>query len=78
MITLGKWYPTVWPKHGVETKAFEQMVERRAEDYKYAVAAQKVRDATAEYDLELYNKRCRVNTLELEMFANRRRFEIFV
>jgi hypothetical protein len=78
MITLGKWYPMVQPKHSIQTEAFAKMVERRTESYKLDVAAQKVRDATAEYDLELYMKRCRVNTIELEMFSNRRRFEIFV
>ena len=78
MITVGKWYPMVEPKHGIETKAFDQMVERRLETYRVDVAAKKIKDATAEYALELYVKRCRVNTIELEMFSNRKRFEIFV
>jgi hypothetical protein len=53
-------------------------VERVQEEYKYALQAHKIEQATEALDLELYNKRARVNQLELEMFTDRRRFQIFV
>ena len=78
MITLDKWYPTVQPRHDVQTVAFDKAVERVQEEYKQALEAHKIEKATETLDLELYNKRARVNQLELEMFTNRRRFQIFV
>jgi hypothetical protein len=78
MITLDKWYPVVMPKTGIQTIAFEKAVEKVQEEYKQAVKANKIEAKTNELDLELYYKRARVNTLELEMFGDRRRFQIFV
>jgi hypothetical protein len=53
-------------------------VERVQEEYKQELKAHKIEKATESLDLELYNKRARVNQLELEMFTDRRRFQIFV
>jgi len=78
MITLDKWYPMVQPRHDVQTVAFDKAVERVQEDYRNVINAQKIEKATEALDLELYNKRARVNQLELEMFTDRRRFQIFV
>ena len=78
MITLDKWYPMVQPRHDVQTVAFDKAVERVHEDYRNVINAQKIEKATETLDLELYNKRARVNQLELEMFTDRRRFQIFV
>jgi vacuolar-type H+-ATPase subunit D/Vma8 len=78
MITLDKWYPMVQPRNDVQTVAFNKAVERVQEEYKQALKAHKIEKATEALDLELYNKRARVNQLELEMFTDRRRFQIFV
>ena len=78
MIILDKWYPVVMPKNAIKTIAFEKAVEKVEEEYKYALKAHKVSLEKYEYDVELYNKRGRDNTLELEMFGDRRRFQIFV
>ena len=79
MIILDKWYPMVQPKeYNIQATAFEKAVERVDEEYKQALKAHKISLAIHELDVELYNKRGRVNTIELEMFANRRRFEIFI
>jgi hypothetical protein len=78
MITLDKWYPMVQPRHDVQTVAFEKAVERVQKEYKQELKAHKIEKATESLDLELYNKRARVNQLELEMFTDRRRFQIFV
>ena len=78
MITLDKWYPMVQARHDVQTVAFDKAVERVQEDYRNVINAQKIEKATETLDLELYNKRARVNQLELEMFTDRRRFQIFV
>ena len=78
MITLDKWYPMVQPRHNVATVAFTKAVERVQEDYDNAIKAHKVETVNHALDLELYNKRARVNQLELEMFTDRRRFQIFV
>jgi hypothetical protein len=79
MISLHKWYPFVYPKeYDVKAIAFEKRVERLDQEYRLAVKAQKVRDAVQEYDLELYNKKARQNTVELEMFSYRRLFDKFV
>ena len=58
--------------------AFEKRVERLEREYELAVKAQKVREAIREYDLELYTKRARQNTVELEMFSDRKGFDKFV
>ena len=78
MITFDKWYPMVQPTHTATQLAFDKAVEKVQEEYRYAVAANKLEQKTAEVDLELYDKRARQNTIELGSFENRRRFQIFV
>lgn len=78
MITLHKWYPFVQPNYDVQTHAIAKRAQRIEQEQDLEAAAKKMRKAVDELDLELYNKRARVNTIELEMFANRRRFQIFV
>jgi vacuolar-type H+-ATPase subunit D/Vma8 len=72
MITLDKWYPMVQPKNDIQTVAFDKAVEKVQEEYKQAVQANKIEKATIELELELYNKKARVNQLELAMFKTRR------
>ena len=72
MITLDKWYPMVQPRRDIETVAFAKAVEKVQEEYKQAVQANKIEKATIELELELYNKKARVNQLELAMFKTRR------
>lgn len=79
MITLDKWFPFVHPKqYDVTAMAFEKRVEKLDFEYQQQIKAQKIRDAVEVYDLELYNKRSRQNTIELQMFSNRKRFDEFV
>jgi hypothetical protein len=78
MITLDKWYPYIIERQGVERVAFAKAVAKVQEDYAEGVKANKIEETTKAFELELYNKRARQNTLELEMFSNRRRFQIFV
>ena len=79
MIQLRKWYPFVFPKeYDVRAIAHEKRAERLEFEHNLEVKAQKVREAVETYDLELYNKRARENTIELEMFTNRKRFDKFV
>ena len=72
MITLDKLYPMVQPKNDIQTVAFDKAVEKVQEEYKQAVQANKIEKATIELELELYNKKARVNQLELAMFKTRR------
>ena len=78
MIMLDKWYPYIIERQGVERVAFARAVAKVQEDYAQAVKANKIEQMTNALDVELYSKRARQNTIELEMFSNRRRFEIFV
>ena len=72
MITLDKYYPMVQPRRDIETIAFNKAVEKVQEEYKQAAQANKIEKATIELELELYNKKARVNQLELAMFKTRR------
>jgi len=72
MITLDKLYPMVQPRRDIETVAFDKAVEKVQEEYKQAVQANKIEKETIELELELYNKKARVNQLELAMFKTRR------
>ena len=72
MITLDKYYPMVQPRRDIESIAFNKAVEKVQEEYKQAVQANKIEKATIELELELYNKKARVNQLELAMFKTRR------
>ena len=78
MITFDKWYPLVQPTHTATQLAFDKAIEKVQEEYRYAVAANKLELKTLEVELELYDKRARQNTIELGSFENRRRFQIFV
>jgi len=72
MITLDKWYPMVQARNDIQTDAFDKAVEKVQEEYKQAVEANKIEKETIELELELYNKKARVNQLELAMFKTRR------
>ena len=72
MITLDKLYPMVQPKLDIQTVAFDKAVEKVQEEYKQAAKANKIEKETIELELELYNKKARVNQLELAMFKTRR------
>jgi hypothetical protein len=72
MITLDKWYPMVQARNDIQTVAFDKAVEKVQEEYKQAVEENKIEKATMELELELYNKKARVNQLELAMFKTRR------
>jgi predicted nucleotidyltransferase len=79
MISLHKWYPFVFPKeYDVRQIAFEKRVQRLELEHNLEVKYQKVREAVEAYDLELYNKRAREHTVELEMFSNRKRVDVSV
>jgi len=69
---LDKWYPMVQPRNDIQTVAFDKAVEKVQEEYKQAVKANKIEKETIELELELYNKKARVNQLELAMFKTRR------
>ena len=72
MITLHKWYPFVYPKeYDVKAIAFERRVQRLEAEYELEVQAQKIRDAIEAHALELYDKRARQTTIEIEMFGNK-------
>ena len=62
----------VQPRRDIESAAFDKAVEKVQEEYKQAVQANKIEKATIELELELYNKKARVNQLELAMFKTRR------
>ncbi len=68
MITLDKLYPMVEPKQGVEAMAFNKAVERVREEYKQAIEANRIELATLQLELELYNKKARVQQIELQVF----------
>jgi len=72
MIIPSKWYPLVQARHDFETVVFDKAVEKAQEQYKEAIKAHKIEQVRAELDLELYNKKARVNELELSMFKTRK------
>jgi Mn-containing catalase len=78
MITLDKWYPYIIERQGVQTIAFNAAVKKVQEEYALAVEANKKERVSNDFVVDLYNKNARQNTIELEMFENRRRFQIFV
>lgn len=79
MIQLHKWYPFVFPKeYDVRAIAHEKRAERLEAEHNLEAKAQKVREAVEAYDLELYNKRARQTTIELEILTNTKRFDKFV
>jgi len=72
MIIPSKWYPMIQARHDIQTVAFDKAVEKVQEEYKEALKAHKTELAIAELELELYNKKARVNQLELAMFKTRK------
>jgi Mn-containing catalase len=78
MITLDKWYPYIIERQGVQTIAFNAAVKKVQEEYALAVEANKKERVSNDFVVDLYNKNARQNTIELDMFENRRRFQIFV
>ena len=79
MIQLHKWYPFVFPKeYDIKAIAFEKRIERLEFEHQQEIKAEKIRKAVEAYDLELYNKRARQHTIELEVFTNTKRFDKFV
>jgi hypothetical protein len=72
MIIPSKWYPMVQARHDIQTVAFDKAVEKVQAEYKEALKAHKTELVIAELELELYNKKARVNQLEMEMFKPHR------
>jgi hypothetical protein len=79
IVGVNKWYPFVLPvQHDIKAVQFEKAVEKNNEEYKQALEGLKEAHKTHELEVELYDKRARQNTIELGMFEDRRRFQIFV
>ena len=79
MITLRKWYPFVYPsQQDIRELAFERRVERLQFEYDQAIKAHKMRLAVHELEVELYDKRARQHTIELSMFKDRIRVDVYV
>jgi hypothetical protein len=79
MIQLRKWYPFVFPTpYDIRAIASERRAERLEAEYKQAVEAEKVNKAVDALEIELYNKRTRQRTIELEIFNNTRHFDKYV
>lgn len=79
MIQLHKWFPFVFPSpRDIKAEAVEKRIERLEYEHKLVVEAEKMRKKVEEYDLELYNKRARQNTIDIEIFSNKRHFDKFV
>ena len=72
MIIPSKWSPLVQPRFDFQTVVFDKAVEKVQEDYKLAIEAHKVEIKIQELEVELYNKKARVNELELGMFKFRK------
>jgi len=62
----------VQPRFDFETVVFDKAVEKVQEDYKLAIQAHKAEIKIQELEVELYNKKARVNELELGMFKTRK------
>ena len=76
MIQLRKWYPFVLPTpYDVKAIAAEKRAERLEYEYKLAVEAEKINKAVDALEIELYNKRARQNTIQLEIFNSTRHFD---
>jgi vacuolar-type H+-ATPase subunit D/Vma8 len=72
VIIPSKWFPSVQPKYDFQTVVFDKAVEKVQEDYKLAMKAHKIEIKIEELEVELYNKKARVNQLELTLFTNRK------
>ena len=79
MIQLHKWFPFVFPSpYDVRAIASERRAERLEYEYKLSLEAQEVEKAVDALEIELYNKRARQNTIELEIFNSTRHFDKLV
>ena len=79
MIQLHKWFPFVHPSpYDVRAIAQEKRAERLEYEYKLALEAKKIEKAVDALEIELYNKRAKQNTIELEIFNNTRNFDKYV
>ena len=79
MIQLHKWFPFVLPgPHDIRAIAVERRAEKLEFEQRQEEKAEKVREAVETYDLELYNKKAREHTIELEIFKDRKCFDRFV
>ena len=79
MITLRKWYPFVHPTPlDIRELASDRRAERLQFEYDQLIKANKMRVAVHELEVELYDKRARQHTVELTMFKDRKRFDVFV
>jgi hypothetical protein len=79
VITLHKWYPFVHPSpHDIREMAIEKRAERLQFEYDQALKGHKVRLKVHDLEVELYDKRARQHTIELSMFKDRKRVDIFV
>lgn len=76
MIQLRKWFPFVHPTpYDVKAIAADRRAERLEYEYKLAVEYEKVNKAVDALEIELYNKRARQRTIELEIFNSTRHFD---
>jgi hypothetical protein len=79
VITLRKWFPFVHPTpYDVRAVAAEKRAERLQFEYDQGLKALKMRIAVRDLELELYDKRARLHTLELGMFKDRKKVDVFV
>ena len=79
MIQLHKWFPFVHPSpYDIKAVAADRRAERMEYEYKLALEAKKVEKAVDALEIELYNKRSRQRTIELEIFNNTRHFDKYV
>lgn len=78
MIQIHKWYPFVHPTpYDVKAIAAERRAQRLEYEYKLAVEHEKINKAVDALEIELYNKRARQRTIEIEIFNNTRHFDKF-
>ena len=79
MIQLHKWFPFVHPSpYDVRAIAQEKRAERLEYEYKLALEAKKIEKAVDALEIDLYNKRARQQTIELEIFNSTRHFDKLV
>ena len=78
MIQIHKWYPFVFPSpRDLKAELVESRIERLEHERHLVAEAEKMRKKVDEYDLELYTKRARENTLQIEITSNKRHFDKF-
>ena len=76
MIQLHKWFPFVHPTpYDVKAISADKRAERLEYEYKMALEAKKIEKAVDALEIELYNKRARQRTIELEIFNTTQNFD---